>query len=133
MKIWLPLLAYLAIYPTPSVAEEAAREFVGVWRYEFEGSTFIEGISKVPLDFDYRAAAWLDYDPSIVAPGPKYDEYDMQAGCYPIYGFRVRFIGTRTPQNGGPFWGATIKVVKMLEAKSIPRPACKRRDPPFEM
>lgn len=133
MKNCLPLLAYLAIFPTSSQAEEPAREFSGVWRYEFEGSTFIEGISKVPLDFDYQAAAWLDYDPSIVAPGLEYDSYDMQAGCYPIYGFRVRFIGKRTLQNGGPFWGATIKVVKMLDAKAIPSPACKRRDPPFAM
>jgi hypothetical protein len=117
----------------PSNAEEAAREFKGVWLYEFEGSAFIEGATKIPLNFDYKTAAWLDYDPSDIAPGPKYDDYDIQAGCYPIHGFKVRFIGQRAVKNYFPWLEATIKVIKMIEAKPIPGPACKRRDPPFAM
>jgi hypothetical protein len=125
--LWLIAVAFAGCSKADVIDEP--RMYSGVWLYQFEGSTFVEGATSRPVnDVDPKKAAWLDYDPEAMMPGPNYDDYDESAGCYPIHAFVVRFIGRRTTSaNGsghGGLWGSAVKVDRLLGAKPLGPAAC---------
>lgn len=106
---------------------EKSRRFKGIWLYEFEGSTFLEGVTSVPSTRpSYRDAAWLMYDPANIDPKPDYNGYAKGGNCYPIHAFEVEFIGQSSPEGHGHLglFGSEIWVRKMLSAKPLPAPNC---------
>lgn len=53
---------YSAFDPGPDCYRfDEKRRFSGVWRNEFEGSSFFEGRTSLPLDNRQRQEAWLDF------------------------------------------------------------------------
>ena len=117
-----------------NVGDTAPREFTGVWLYEFEGSTFIEGATRIPSKRPaYMKAAWLDYHPDQQRPGQfvelsDKDSYDERRRCYLIYPFIVTFIGRRTinPHGSGHMglWASEVKPDRMISSKPLGRPFC---------
>ena len=112
------------------------RRYSGVWVYQFEGSTFLDGVDAVPLELpDYEQAAWLFFNPNDIAPSEKYDDFDEARGCYPVHAFAIEFIGRRVtyPCNKGDLlcggghlglWGSEIEVDELISSKPIPAPYC---------
>ena len=110
---------------------EGQREFSGVWLYEFEGSSFVEGATAVPtVRPDYETTDWLEY-PS-VPPGAL---RDIQAGlaaegleCQPVQAFRVRFTGRRTRHPPGTghlgLWRTKVTVERTLAIERLGPPFC---------
>ncbi len=111
---------------TEHSAKERSGEFQGIWLYEFEGSTFLENETKIPQgDIDYDKAAWLDYDPSKIAPAKEHDSYEPGCG-YKRSAFALKFIGRKIvgPAGHMGIYGAELKVDKLLSARSLPLPVC---------
>ena len=105
------------------------KRFKGVWLYEFEGSTFLEGATSVPTSRPaYQDTAWLNYDPESINPGLDFNGYDTARDCYPIHAFEIEFIGQRSPEGHGHMgiFGSEIWVQKMLSAKSLSPPECNK-------
>jgi hypothetical protein len=130
------LLTACSATDNDSVAEgdSAPRQYSGVWLYQFEGSTFLEGASEVPNERpSYEWAAWLEYHPDQQHPGQsielsKHDDYDEEKECYPVAPFLVTFIGRRTTGSHGSGhlgqWGSEFRVDKMISSKSLGSPFC---------
>ena len=105
---------------------EEPKTFEGIWLYEFEGSTFLENATAVPLRRPpYRSTAWLRYEPERIDPKPNYG-FDESKDCYSIHAFRISFVGRRNPQGGGHLglWGSEIWPQKILAAQRLPGPDC---------
>ncbi|VWX61305.1 hypothetical protein [Sphingorhabdus sp. 109] len=101
----------------------AAREYNGVWLYEFEGSTFVEGADSAPEQRpkDERSA-WLRYDPPMELAG----KYDEQKKCYTVSAFRIRFIGRERQGRGGHMglWNKVVLPTQMIKLEPLPSPDC---------
>jgi hypothetical protein len=107
----------------------AVHHFSGVWLYEFEGSTFLEGARKVPAKRPtHSQEAWLDYHPDQDHPNgdvghSSKDAYDLKKGCYPIYPFAVTFRGRKVtrPLGSGHLgnYASEMKVDRMLSMRSL--------------
>jgi len=115
----------------PSFAQsENQRKYEGVWIYEFEASTFVEGETSAPAKRPkLDQTSILLYNPEEVSRGPDYDDYDEQRRCYPLYAFLVSFIGREEtiplgPVPGVDFWKSEITVDRMISAKPIAGPRC---------
>jgi len=114
--------------------DSTPHEYSGVWLYEFEGSTFVEGATAIPKKRPpYNNTAWLDYHPDQQRPGQYIemsdrDRYDQKKSCYPIYPYLVRFIGRkRTDADGSGhmgLWASEIKVDRIIFSKSLGPPFC---------
>ncbi len=101
------------------------REFSGVWLYEFEGSTFIEGAHGVPAEPPrYEEADWLEW-----ADQPELEAVVERSGsdgaCQPVQPIRLRFIGYRTryPTMRGAghlgLWGSQVTVSKTISSEAL--------------
>lgn len=105
------------------------RSFKGIWLYEFEGSTFLEGATSVPKERPvYGDTAWLHYDPAAIDPKPQYNRAREGEDCYSIHAFEIEFIGRHSPEGHGHMglFGSEIWVEKMLSAKPLPAPNCEK-------
>lgn len=121
-------------------ANGSTRSYSGVWLYQFEGSTFLEGATEVPKsEIAPQDAAWLEYHPEEVDPNylhPKiedpsrdYDRYDVERECYPKFAFAISFEGMQTtyPKSlhnlpgGGHLglWGSDISVKRLISIKPL--------------
>lgn len=125
------------------------RSYSGVWLYQFEGSTFLEGASEVPKSaIAPEDAAWLNYrpeevdpdylHPDIVDPIRDYNQYDVERDCYPTYAFAISFEGTKTtypdsarnlPGNlpgGGHLglWASDISVKRVISIEPLSGDFC---------
>lgn len=81
-----------------------ARQYSGVWLYEFEGSTFVEGAAEAPKERpSYRESDWLDYPFDQPRMGQLVEAvgYDEDRDCYTVQPFLVTFIGHRTQRPFG--------------------------------
>lgn len=98
------------------------REFSGVWLYEFEGSTFVEGATKAPTERPpYKQTDWLDHPAEQdIRTG---DPADENLNCYPVRPFLVTFIGHRTRHLLGSghlgLWRSEITVQKPISIKPL--------------
>lgn len=102
--------------------EGRSREFSGVWLYEFEGSTFVDGATTVPTQRPpYKATDWLDHPAEQeIRVGEPADE---SLNCYPVQPFLVTFIGYRTRYLFGSghlgLWRSEITVQKPISIESL--------------
>lgn len=99
-----------------------AREFSGVWLYEFEGSTFVEGATTVPTQRPpYKETDWLDHpaEQKIRVGEPADESLD----CYPVRPFLVTFIGYRTRYLFGSghlgLWRSELTVQKPISIEPL--------------
>ena len=116
------------------------RQFSGVWVYQFEGSTFVEGAgSASDAEIPFQDAAWLDFHPGEVDPlnlhegiesaRQDYDTFDPERQCYPRFAFAISFEGARTTYQyiapnlpgGGHMglWGSDISVAKVTSISPL--------------
>jgi len=85
------------------------RQFSGVWLYEFEGSTFVEGATRVPTEPpDYAKTDYMEWRdwPQLEALMDRKLENER---CYTVQPFLVSFSGYRTHYpfySGRRFGGA---------------------------
>ena len=102
------------------------RQFSGVWLYEFEGSTFVEGATGIP---DERPAArgsdWLEYRFDQPYIGRLVDDtaYDDRRDCYTVQPFLVTFMGHRTHRPFGAghmgLWRSEVTVHTTISFKRL--------------
>lgn len=132
---WIGLAALgLALSACADVGlDSPRRQFSGVWLYEFEGSSFVEGATGIPNRRpDYRETDWLEVpfgDPEIrrVVEGPGFDE----AGeCYTVQPVLITFIGHRTQRPFGAghmgLWRSEVTVHETLSIRRLGPAFCYR-------
>lgn len=71
------------------------RKFLGVWRNEFEGSSFYEGRAALPLEDRRYAEAWLDFSKEAISNGT----YDTLHAMGPSV-VQIEFVGRKTSVPG---------------------------------
>jgi hypothetical protein len=108
------------------------REFTGVWLYEFEGSSFVEGSTHTPAERpDYGDTAWLEW-----TEWPELDRLIEDRledeGCYTVQPFRVAFIGRKThhPIGGAGhlgLWPSMVTVEKPISVERLGPAICYER------
>ena len=104
----------------------STRQFSGVWLYEFEGSTFVEGATSTPAQRpSYREAAWLDFqaDEPRLRQQVEHVGYDSNRECYTVQPFRISFMGHRTfrPFGAGhmSLWRSQMTVERMISVERL--------------
>lgn len=108
------------------------RQFSGVWLYEFEGSTFIEGATKSPTELPAsKEADWLEWShqPRLES---LMDKDDGREDCDKVQPFLLTFSGYRThyPFGGaGHFgqWRSEVTLQKLISAKRLGPSFCDGR------
>ncbi len=101
-----------------------ARQFSGVWLYEFEGATFVEGAAAIPTERPASAKTdWLEW-----ADWPRLEvlmeESRGNGDCYTVQPFLVTFVGRRThyPFGGAGhlgLWRSKVTVQRPISAKRL--------------
>lgn len=131
---WTGLLALGLALSSCSGAgfDGSVRRFSGVWLYEFEGSTFIEGATEIPAQRPaYDQTDWLEWDDQ-----PRLEDLVEDSlgdgDCYPVQPFRVTFVGrrTRNPFGGAGhmgLWRSTVTVRQTLSAERLGPSFCYER------
>ena len=77
------------------------RQFSGVWLYEFEGSTFVEGATEIPTERpDYKETDWLagtewTHLESLFEKHPEGED------CHVVQPFLLTFEGRKVTRLGG--------------------------------
>ena len=98
------------------------QRFSGVWLYEFEGSTFIEGATGVPTERpDYGETDWLDWTEWPHLESLMEDRLG-NGECYTVQPFLLTFEGrkTRYPFRGIPgLWRSKVTVQRPISAKRL--------------
>ena len=99
------------------------REFTGVWLYEFEGSSFVEGATEIPAKRPpYEKTDWLEWtdQPRIEA---LLEERLSGEDCYTVQPIRLTFIGHRTHRPFGAghmgLWRSTMTVERTISAERL--------------
>lgn len=100
------------------------RQFSGVWLYEFEGSTFVEGATEIPTERpDYRETDWL--------AGTEWTHlesmFEKRPGggdCHTVQPFLLTFEGRRVtwPLRGAGhmgLWRSEVTVHRLTSAKRL--------------
>jgi hypothetical protein len=100
------------------------RQFSGIWLYEFEGSTFVEGATEIPKESPApEEADWLEW-----ADWPRLkvlmEESRGNGDCYKVQPFLVTFAGRRThyPFGGAGhlgLWRSKVTVQKPISARRL--------------
>jgi hypothetical protein len=112
-------------------APDSTRRFSGVWLYEFEGSSFIEGATEPPtVRPPYHDTDWLEYS----HPEPRLDPfrkglgYDDDLGCYPVQPILIVFVGRRAHRSGGAghmgLWRSEVTVDRTVSLEPLGPPIC---------
>ena len=134
---WFSLIALgLAISSCSAVGiPGSTRQFSGVWLYEFEGSSFLEGATEVPAQRPpYHDTDWLEYS----HPEPRLHQliegigYDEGRGCYPVQAIKITFIGHRTLRPFGAghmgLWRSQVTVDRTITVERIGPAICYGRE-----
>ena len=103
----------------------STRQFSGVWLYEFEGSTFVEGATEIPAERPaYEKTDWLDWP--IDQPRLKELLEDGREGadCHLVQPILVTFVGQRTnyPFGGAGhmgLWRSEVTVHRTISAERL--------------
>lgn len=101
-----------------------AREFSGVWLYEFEGSSFVEGATAVPATRpDYKKTDWLDVRDQLRIE-TLIDERFSEGDCNKVQPVRLTFIGRRTshPVGGAGhmgLWDSKVTIDRTISAERL--------------
>lgn len=100
------------------------RHFSGVWLYEFEGSTFVEGATQIPTKRPaYEETDWLDWADWALQEN-LVDERLANRDCYTVQPFLVTFVGRKThhPFRGAghmSLWRSKVTVQNLISAKRL--------------
>jgi hypothetical protein len=100
------------------------RQFSGVWLYEFEGSTFVEGATGIPTERpDYRETDWLEWTEWPHLERLMEDRLG-DGDCYTVQPFLVTFEGRKThhPFGGAGhlgLWRSKVTVQRPISAKRL--------------
>lgn len=105
------------------------RKFSGVWLYEFEGSTFVEGATEVATERpEYRRTDWLEWTewPQLVR---LMENRRGDGDCYTVQPFLLTFEGRRThhPFGGAGhlgLWRSEVTVQRPISAKRLGPSVC---------
>jgi hypothetical protein len=125
---WISLIALgLALSSCSNVGFEGPRhQFSGVWLYEFEGSTFVEGATGIPAGRPaYKEADWLADRSGQLGAGQLADtRADVEVrDCNPVQPFLVTFVGRRTHRPFGAghmgLWRSEVTVERMISFKRL--------------
>lgn len=125
---WISLIALgLALSSCSNVGfENPRRQFSGVWLYEFEGSTFVEGATRIPSEPPaYKEADWLEYRYDLLQAGQITDAraYAETRDCSPVQPFLVTFVGHRTHRPFGAghmgLWRSEVTVDRMISVRRL--------------
>lgn len=107
-----------------------ARQFTGVWLYEFEGSTFLEGATEIPKTRPASDEAWLDWTewPQLER---LMEERLWDGDCYTVQPFLITFVGRKThyPLGGAGHMGLSdskVTVQRPISAKRLGPSFCYR-------
>lgn len=102
-----------------------ARRFSGVWLYEFEGSTFVEGATGIPAHRPaYEKTDWLEWP----VDQPRLEELleDSREGadCHVVQPILVTFVGQRTKHPFGGaghmgLWRSKVTVHRTISAERL--------------
>lgn len=112
-----------------SCSGAGSRQFSGVWLYEFEGSTFVEGATAIPRERpDYKTADWLELVDWRRADA-LLDHDPGNSDCHMVQPFLVTFVGRRThrPFGGAGHWGlwrSEVTVQRQFSAQRLGRSFC---------
>lgn len=104
--------------------------FQGVWLYEYEGSTFIEGATRVPNTRpEEKKTAWLMYEPEkVMSLTELNNDYNQAKNCYETHPFALKFVGRRSVvpygSGHGGGWASTIIVDRMIMMKRLGASFC---------
>ena len=125
-RIGLVALSFALMGAYGPVLDSSPRQFTGVWLYEFEGSTFVEGATAIPPHRPaYRETDWLTYrfDQPRLETLVEHWAYDEERGCYPVQPFRVTFIGERSIKPGGSghlgLWRSEVTVHETISFERL--------------
>ena len=71
------------------------RRFKGVWRNEFEGSSFYEGLASLPNAHRNRSEVWLDFSRHAIENGSHKELFPRAPSIA-----QIEFIGRKTSVSG---------------------------------
>jgi hypothetical protein len=100
------------------------RQFSGVWLYEFEGSSFVEGATEIPtVRPAYETTDWFEWTEWPHLEGLM-DASLSDRDCYTVQPFLVTFVGRRTRHPFGGvghmgLWRSKVMVEKPISAKRL--------------
>ena len=103
---------------------DRARQFSGVWLYEFEGSTFVEGATGIPMERPaYEETDWLEWADWPHLEGLM-DKSTGTGDCQTVQPFLITFVGHRTHHIFGGaghlgLWRSKITVQRPVSAKRL--------------
>jgi|GEM_PF-1486059 len=102
------------------------REYSGVWVDKFEGSTFVEGASRLPseITLDERSV-WLSVPSSLYEQGLM-PRRDYESECSSFAAYRLQFLGRERIGAAGHFgmWSKEIVVDELLEVEMVAPSTC---------
>lgn len=101
---------------------DKAKTYEGIWLYTFEGSTFLENRSTPPTERpSAKDTPFLPYHPDQFYEYTEFDDFNESKDCYPVYAFRIQFIGRRNPHGRGHMgiFESEISVDKWLKIKPL--------------
>ena len=125
---WISLVAFsLALSSCSAVGfNSSTRQFSGVWLYEFEGSTFVEGATGTPAERpSARETDWLDYPVDEPRLRHLIEEvgYDDKRECYTVQPFLITFVGHRTLRPFGAghmgLWRSQVTVDRTISFERL--------------
>lgn len=125
---WIILFAFsLALSSCSEIGfDSRARQYSGVWLYEFEGSTFVEGATAIPkVRPSYRETDWLEhrFDQPRLGQLVEQDRSDDNRSCRTVQPFLVTFIGHRTHRPFGAghmgLWRSQVTVHRTISFERL--------------
>jgi hypothetical protein len=123
---WIRCVAFsLALSSCSAVGFDGSlRQFSGVWLYEFEGSTFIEGSTGIPNSRPlYEATDWLEWTDWPQLENLMEDRLSNEE-CNIVQPFLVTFVGRRRHNLlGGAghlgLWRSRVTVQRPISAQRL--------------
>lgn len=108
---------------------DRSRQYSGVWLYEFEGSTFVEGATEIPAQRPaYEETDWLEWRTDWPQLEALMDKDSGPERCNPVQPFLVTFVGRRIRRLGGAghlgLWRSEMEVQRPISAKRLGASFC---------
>lgn len=100
------------------------RQFSGVWLYEFEGSTFVEGATGIPTEGpSYEESDWLEWADWPGLEGLMEESFE-NGDCHTVQPFLITFVGRRTRHRFGGAghlgrWRSEVRVDRPISAERL--------------
>lgn len=124
---WISLIALCLTLSSCMVPrfDGSTRQFSGVWLYEFEGSTFVEGETEIPAHRPaYEETDWLEWPVDQPRLEELLEETPANLDCHVVQPILVTFVGQRTsyPFGGAGhmgLWRSEVTVHRTISAERL--------------